>query len=125
MPTEARLLGSFLELDLEAVASQSMRMLGSKRSSTAEAAHALKPLSHPPSPIAHKILKMSYACVYSSFNSFPGTLYRSRLHSGLSFFLHIDEKNEEEGLESLHAVINNLLKQIINSRSEIPMGQLH
>lgn len=68
---------------------------------------------------------MSFACVYSPFNSFPGTLASSRLHPGLSFFLHIDEKNEEEGLESLHAVINNLLKEIINSRSEIPTGQLH
>lgn len=32
--------------------------------------------------------------------------------------------NEEEGLKSLHAVMNNLLKQIIN-RSEILMVQLH
>lgn len=63
-----------------------------------------------------------YVCIFLLIASLTPRIVAGFI---LGWVFFTDEKNDEEGLESLHAMINNFLEQIINSRSEILMGQLH
>lgn len=124
VPQKPDSLDLFWDLDLEAVVSPLVWVLRSKLSPTAKAIHAPNHGAIPQTPKWQKSWKcLMYVYIFLLIASLAPRIVAGFILGWV--FSPTDENNEKEGLESLHAMINNFLEQIINSRSEILMGQLH